>query len=109
VAVLLNEAAGGDPMGRFRRGDVDGSISKSGIMEDVTTLLLFLFNYGPALACPKAADVNDDGRLQINDAIHLLNYYFRGGEPPPEPFKNCGLDPTPDSLGACNSVHWSCN
>ena len=49
------------------------------------------------LACRKAADTNDDGKLNIIDPLALLLHVFRGRVIPP-PFAACGLDPTADSL-----------
>lgn len=45
-----------------------------------------------------AADVNDDGVVDLTDAVQLLNGQFLGGAPPPFPYEDFGLDPTPDTL-----------
>ena len=45
-----------------------------------------------------AADANDDGSIDIADAIYLLSYLFGGGDQPPPPFPDPGIDPTPDTL-----------
>ena len=42
-----------------------------------------------------ALDVNDDGALEIADAVQLLYFLFLGGPPPSLPFPSPGLDPTP--------------
>jgi hypothetical protein len=51
----------------------------------------------------EAADLNDDGGVDLSDPIYLLLYLFEGGTPPPPPFdptgKTAGPDPTPDDLG----------
>ena len=109
VAILLNEAGNPSamPIGSFKRGDVDASGS-SGILSDVLTVLLHLFDGGVQLACPKAADVDDDGSILITDVVYLLRYYFVGGKQPPEPFECCGLDLTPDSLPECRGGTWDC-
>jgi hypothetical protein len=109
VAVLLNEAAGpGSGVdGRFRRGDVDGDGSGY-VLTDAILILFYLFDRGVPPACLEAADGDDDGAVRITDPVYLLSYHFYGGNPPPEPFRCCGLDPTPDSLGGCQAVHWSC-
>ena len=54
----------------------------------------------------KAADANDTGRVDLSDAVFILNYLFVGGAVPPAPFRQCGLDPTPDELGC--AVYPSC-
>src|SRR4030095_9478262 len=53
----------------------------------------------PALPCLEAADANDDGGVDISDAVWLLSHLFLGGPRPSAPFGICGLDPTPDGLG----------
>jgi hypothetical protein len=30
-------------------------------------------------------DINDDGNINVGDAVYLVNYIFRGGPPPPHP------------------------
>ena len=46
--------------------------------------------------CQDAADANDDGNIDIADAVAALSFLF-GGASLPEPI-NCGEDPTADSL-----------
>ena len=53
---------------------------------------------GGTIPCDNAADSNDDGTLNIADAIALLGYLFNGATPPPPPFPDCGIDPTVDAL-----------
>ncbi|MDG1455034.1 MAG: hypothetical protein P8R38_02400, partial [Planctomycetota bacterium] len=48
--------------------------------------------------CEDAVDTNDDGALNLTDAITLLTTLFVLGDPLPVPFGECGLDPTVDSL-----------
>ena len=81
----------------FRRGDSNDDGRRE--LSDVVFLLDALFRAGPAPSCRKAADANDDGRLNVSDAAVMLLYLFRNGVPLPQPFEDCGLDPTPDSLG----------
>jgi hypothetical protein len=54
-----------------------------------------LFNSTP-VSCQDAADANDDGNLDIADAVAALSFLFGGGTLP-EPI-NCGEDPTIDGL-----------
>ena len=42
--------------------------------------------------------VNDDGRVDIADAVVILGYLFGGEEALPGPFGACGSDPTGDAL-----------
>jgi hypothetical protein len=81
----------------FRRGDLtnDGKVD----LGDVLKLLDRVSGRLPGFTCPDAADVNDDGRESLEDAIKLLSWLYQGGDPPPPPFTEPGLDPTPDKLG----------
>jgi hypothetical protein len=49
--------------------------------------------------CLDAGDGNDDGTLDITDAIFILAHLFLGGPAPPRPYPEPGDDPTPDALG----------
>ena len=61
-----------------------------------------LFRGEAAPACPDAADFNDDGALNLTDAVYLLTALFRGGPQPPDPgAETCGADPSADELGPC--------
>ena len=42
---------------------------------------------------------NDDGALDIADAVAILSRLFANAGPLPAPFSECGLDPTADELG----------
>ncbi len=84
----------------FRRGDA----SSSGRVDltDAVFTLLHLVARGPAPPCEDAADFNDDGVVEITDAILVLTFLFRGVDlsAPPGPF-DCGPDPTGDALDDC--------
>ena len=49
-------------------------------------------------ACLDAADANDDGRVDIADAVKILAHLFAQAGPLPAPFGACGEDPTADGL-----------
>jgi hypothetical protein len=53
------------------------------------------------------ADANNDTRIDISDSIWLLNYLFKGGPQPSEPFPQAGVDPSDDGKGSlgCESDH----
>ncbi len=80
----------------FVRGDVtrDGKLNTS----DAVALLFHLFR-GQEIVCEDAADVDDNGGIDLTDAIRLLNYIFLRGEPPAAPYPESGGDTTDDSLG----------
>jgi hypothetical protein len=82
----------------FRRGDVvpDGVVA----INDPITILLYQFD-GPLFPpCLDALDFNDNGQIQIDDALGSLFFQFAGATPPADPgAATCGPDPTADSLG----------
>ncbi len=90
------DGVGGSDVHTFSRGDVDGSHDQHDLA-DVVLLLEVLFDGGGPLDCLDAADVDDNGALQITDAIFLLNFLFVGGIKIPPP-TICGFDRTPDPL-----------
>jgi hypothetical protein len=53
------------------------------------------------VTCEDPADANDDGTLNIADAVYILTYFFAGGPPPKPPFPDPGFDPTTDDPYLC--------
>ncbi len=99
-----------DPQESFVRGDVKwdfpGSPNTDPGIEDAICILSYLFqNESPCddavEDCEDAADANDDGAIDIADAIRLLSYLSETGPPPPFPFPEAGADETEDAL-ACS-------
>ena len=86
----------------YMRGDVD--INGEHNLADVIAYLIATFGNRGRLACQDAADVNDDGRLSLGDAVHNLFALFARGLPPEMPYPDCGYDPTEDNLG-CESYN----
>ncbi len=81
----------------FLRGDANGDRSLD--IADSIAILQTLFQNRPAPACPDAIDVNDDGGVDISDAVYGLIYLFGIGRPPPFPGDSiAGFDPTLDRL-----------
>lgn len=86
---------------RFVRGNIDSSASTAPSGEirhtpdlfDAQAILRALFQGSTAIPCLDAADVNDDGTVELSDAIALLNYFYRSGPPPAAPFPDPGADP----------------
>jgi len=82
----------------FIRGDVDNN----GVVNstDFDILVAYLGGGGQTPDCLLAADVNDDGVVDIQDPGALLNYV---NDPEhvvlPPPFPECGVDPTDPALG----------
>jgi len=73
---------------------------------ECVAIFMFLFAGGPSLDCVEAADVDDNGALELTDAIALIGYLFLGDPAPGLPFPGCGADPTPDDLGC--STYGAC-
>ena len=48
-----------------------------------------------------AADVDDNGIINVADVYYLYTFLLASGPPPPAPFPAAGDDPTPDSLEGC--------
>ena len=86
------------PQGQFIRGDSNRD-SRVDISDAVATLL-HLFASRP-LACPDAADANDDEALNVTDVIFELNFLFRGGTTPPAPYPSAGIDTTGNGTLGC--------
>ena len=43
-------------------------------------------------------DANDDGKLDVADAISILSHFFGGAGDLPDLFGGCGIDPSSDGL-----------
>ncbi len=82
------------------RAMVAGDFNADGEMNltDAVAHLTFLVGGGDAPGCAQAADSDDNGRLEVTDAIRTLDRLFRGGVPLADPVGECGVDPTPDGL-----------
>jgi hypothetical protein len=81
------------------RGDFDRNLVVN--LTDAIASAAYLFQHGPPSTCPDAADVNDDGILDISDPVYAIFHLYLGGLPPPSPFSlGAGKDPTfRDNLG----------
>ena len=86
-----------DPENRdFVRGDAnaDGSVD----IGDPLRVLQYQFRDADSLGCVRTADVDDDGQVNLTDAVVLLGFLFLGADHPPDPFRRCDQDETPDGL-----------
>jgi hypothetical protein len=86
---------------KFIRGDTDRD-GAAGVT-DVILILNYLFR-GGTLACLEAADANDDGSVDVSDALKVLLYRYAGRPPPPAPYPAAASDPTPDGLGCASGL-----
>ncbi len=77
----------------WNAGDPDKNIVD---LNDGVRILAFLFlgetNQAP---CPAAADVNDNGLVELSDYVYLVKSIFDAGSPVPAPYPTPGTDPTP--------------
>lgn len=64
------------------RGDVNNDGSEGTDVADLITLVQYMFNMGPPIACPAEADVDANGTLQVSDLVYLVTYMFSGGALP---------------------------
>ncbi|MGB2982132.1 MAG: dockerin type I repeat-containing protein [Candidatus Zixiibacteriota bacterium] len=88
--------AGGEQ--QFIRGDVDED-------GDVDVQDIAACSMGGPFACDDAADVNDDGVINLPDCDYLIEFLYNQGPPPPPPYPDCGVDPTADGLSCASCQH----
>ena len=67
-------------------------------MSDAIAIVTLLFVGGIAPSCYDALDANDDGRVDISDAVFDLLFLFTGRVSLPAPFPVKGADRTEDDL-----------
>ena len=80
----------------FRRSDANGDGRFN--VADPVVILMCSFLSQACSGCPDARDANDDGLVDMSDAVYLFNWRFGDGPPPPGPFPACGADPSADGL-----------
>lgn len=97
------------PDSLFHRGDptADGRVT----VGDAIVTLLFLFRGSGMPPCLEAADFDDDGELQVTDAVAILQWLFLDRVAPTTPGPPglpCGPDPptSPERMGC--AVYPSC-
>jgi hypothetical protein len=89
----------------FLRGDSNADSALD--IADAICALTYLFIGDAIPTCLDATDANDDGAIDIADPIAVLSHLFAGSGPLPEPFGECGVDPTVDEVGCL--AYQSCN
>ena len=99
ILLVLCFSGGNLNAARFVRGDVNADGRHS--LADPITLLIAIFTQDVTLQCDDAADFNDNGVLDINDALGFLMWVFSTGNPPNAPYPECGSDPTEIDDFAC--------
>jgi hypothetical protein len=88
----------------FLRGDANRDRNLN--IGDVISIVLHLFS--PAgretkVPCLDAADADDNGEVEITDAILVARYLFGRGIPPAAPFPNAGRDWSDDDPLGCGA------
>ena len=66
---------------------------------DSNDLLRFFYDKEYEPPCLESADVNNDGLVQLDDALQLISYVTHGLSPPALPFPACGRDPDEPGSG----------
>jgi hypothetical protein len=86
----------------FIRGDVnqDGVVTISDPVAIAKALFSAGNKYDLIKLCTDAADANDDGSMNVADAVYLLQYLWAHGPPIPPP-TSCGFDTTPSAITPC--------
>jgi len=96
LLVLITSSVSAQP--NFIRGDANGDGDIDFYVADAVEIFTQLFTGCWSIACHDAADSNDDGSLNIADAVNILAQR-QSGLPLPLPFPGSGVDPTADALG----------
>ena len=99
-SVRLGRLSTEPPLESFRRGDADRN--RTVAINDAVAILNALFGEAGGLACEDAGDVDDDGIVNLTDAVRILRWLFLDDAMPvaPGPF-DCGPDPTADAFAQC--------
>jgi hypothetical protein len=90
------------------RPDGKGGVSVTGDLLDVRLILEAVFLGHARPACEDAADVSDDGQVELEDVILLLNHLFRGGPQPVSPYPQPGPDGRTGQAGAADADGLGC-
>ncbi|RTZ90653.1 MAG: hypothetical protein DSY81_11810 [Bacillota bacterium] len=94
------------PQEIFQRGDCN-SDDKVDLADSATTIASQFS--GLPILCADACDANDDGIINLADAVFGMNWLFKFGTAPPDPGPfDDGPDPTEDMLPVCDSDDTGC-
>ena len=94
------------PQEIFQRGDCN-SDDKVDLADSATTIASQFS--GLPILCADACDANDDGIINLADAVFGMNWLFKFGTAPPAPGPfDDGPDPTEDMLPVCDSDDTGC-
>jgi len=81
---------------RVPAGFVRGDANQDGHCDvaDAVAIVTWMFRGADAPSCADAADVTDDGVINLTDVTAIVAHRFLGGAPPPAPYPDCDDDPT---------------
>ncbi len=105
IAFLFMSASDGFSQAHFLRGD--SNHDRVVDLSDAIFTVRYLFEAGGRPACADAADVDDNGKLDMADVVRTLSFLFAGGPPPEAPYPIFEGDPTPDDLDCLPEVEGS--
>jgi hypothetical protein len=90
---------------KFKRGDANGSGSVDIADPSAISNWLLSMDLDDLPECLDAADADDSGEMDGEDANLIVRFLFNGGPPPaaPGPF-SCGRDPSPDLMDCLASA-----
>ena len=92
----------------FLRGDCDNDGELRGTPSDAVVLLDWAFRASEAPACLAACDADANGRIQVTDALRVLQFVFLNRKPPAAPFPECGLRTETDEALGCARPSAAC-
>jgi len=81
----------------FNRADADGN-GKHNVLDVVLIVRMILGDLTFRYDCQDILDANDDGELNITDALSVVEWVFKDGPDLPAPFRACARDSTDDAL-----------
>ena len=85
----------------FLRGDANADDAIN--ISDAMAILGCLFLNNVCGHCLDSSDIDDNGKVEVTDAIQLLTWKFLGGPSPAPPYPECAVDPVGDSIDACET------
>ncbi|MFH1372557.1 MAG: C10 family peptidase [bacterium] len=62
------------------RGNIDGSVTEASDVGDLTYLVSYLFQGGPAPPCTEEADTDASGSVDVADLTCMIGYLFQGSD-----------------------------
>lgn len=66
-----------------KRGNFHGDLSESPNVDDLTHLILYMFNGGTPPACLTEVDLDATGTVNVHDLVTLVAWMFNGAPQPP--------------------------